>query len=121
MIKNKIMITRARHLRKNFTEAEDYLWRFLKNRLLQGYKFRRQQVVGTYILDFVCEKKKLVIELDGSQHVENHEYDEKRTRYLNEKRYTVLRFWNDSVFLEIESVLEVILDALGPHPNPLPL
>lgn len=121
MTYTRIMITRARHLRKNFTDAEDYLWQFLKNRQLQGYKFRRQHVVDDYILDFVCEKKKLVVELDGSQHLEELAYDEKRTRYLNEMGYRVLRFWNDAVFLEIESVLEVIVDALDPHPNPLPL
>jgi very-short-patch-repair endonuclease len=107
-----IMIKRARELRKNFTDAEDYLWQFLKNRFLNGYKFRRQHVMDSYILDFVCESKKLIIELDGEQHIENKTYDEKRTLFLNKKGYRVLRFWNNAVFAETDGILEAILDAL---------
>jgi very-short-patch-repair endonuclease len=113
MVTKEIMLKRARELRKNFTDAEDYLWQFLRNRLLDGYKFRRQHVIENfYIVDFVCEKRKLVIELDGDQHTENQEYDEKRTRLLNNKGYKVLRFWNGVVFTETDAVLETILHAL---------
>lgn len=106
------MIQRARELRKNFTKTEDFLWQFLRNRRLNGYKFRRQHVIDTYIIDFVCEHKKLVIELDGGQHIENEKYDIKRTVFLKNKGYKVLRFWNDVVFTETESVLEEILNTL---------
>lgn len=112
MSSNETMIERARELRKNFTDAEDHLWQFLKNRNLNRYKFRRQHVLGFYVLDFVCEMKKIIIELDGGQHSENKMYDEERTKFLSEKGYKVLRFWNDSVFTETSSVLESILAAL---------
>ena len=99
MVTKEIMLKRARELRKNFTDAEDYLWQFLRNRLLNGYKFRRQHVIENfYIVDFICEKRKLIIELDGDQHTENQEYDEKRTRLLSNKGYKVLRFWNGVVY-----------------------
>ncbi len=106
------MIKRARELRNNATDAESYLWQFLRNRLLNGYKFRRQHVLDSYILDFVCETKKLIIELDGEQHLETKTYDEKRTLSLNNNGYKVLRFWNNIVFTEIDGVLETILDTL---------
>ena len=112
MISEKILTIRARQLRKNQTDAENLLWHFLRNRFLNGYKFKRQQVMGKYIIDFVCEKKKIIIELDGGQHFDAQSYDETRTRYLEGLGYKVLRFWNDDVFKETDGVLEVILSSL---------
>jgi len=112
MITQKTMLKRAKRLRKNSTDVERYLWSFLRNRYLNGYKFRRQKIIGHYIVDFVCEKKKIIIELDGGQHAINEKYDDKRTLFLKNKGYTVLRFWNVSVFTETYGVLETILKQL---------
>ncbi|RZB30047.1 MAG: hypothetical protein SRB1_02327 [Desulfobacteraceae bacterium Eth-SRB1] len=120
----------AKKLRKNMTDAERLLWRHLRNRELGGYKFRRQRPVGSYIVDFVCLEKKLVIEVDGGRHAGQMELDAKRSGYLKEKGYMVMRFWNNEVLKETESVLTVILSSLDgnvapsyphpPHPGPLP-
>ena len=102
----------AKKLRKNMTDAERLLWRHLRNRELGGYKFRRQRPIGPYIVDFVCLEKKLVIEVDGGQHAGQVELDAKRSDYLKEKGYRILRFWNNEVLTETESVLTVILSSL---------
>ncbi len=113
----KIMQTRARALRKNSTDVENHLWYFLRSRNFNGYKFRRQYVIEPYIVDFICIRKKLIIELDGGQHEQAMNYDERRTRFLKARGYTILRFWNNEVLTETEGVLEVILDALS-MPSP---
>ncbi|WP_040670237.1 endonuclease domain-containing protein [Rhodanobacter fulvus] len=116
-------VDRARGLRRSMTDVEQLLWRHLRNRHLSGWKFRRQHEVGRYIVDFVCTETMLVVELDGGQHAEQTDYDEHRTQYLQSMGYRVLRFWNNDVLANIESVLEVILDAVAspaPHPSPLP-
>ena len=74
--------------------------------------FRSQHAIGNYIVDFVAPRKKLIIELDGSQHLEQEEYDAERTAFLQSKGYRVLRFWNNDVMNDIDSVLTVIWDAL---------
>jgi len=102
----------ARKLRKNMTDTERLLWQHLRNRELGGYKFRRQRPVGPYIVDFVCLEKKLVVEVDGGQHAGQLELDAKRSDYLKEKGYRVLRFYNNEVLQERESVLTVILSSL---------
>jgi len=103
------------------TDAERLLWRHLRNRELGGYKFRRQRPIGPYIVDFVCLEKKIVIEVDGGQHAGQVELDSKRSDYLKEKGYRVLRFWNNEVLQATESVLTVILSSLdGSAPSPLP-
>ena len=105
------------------TDAEQLLWRYLRHRHLFGWKFRRQHEIGHYIVDFVCTEAMLIIELDGGQHAEQVEYDERRTQYLQTVGYRVLRFWNNDLLANIESVLEVILEAAAkpsPHPSPLP-
>ncbi len=112
MISKQEMKNRARDLRKESTIAELNLWYTLRNRGLKGYKFHRQFVMGSYIVDFVCWEKKLVIEIDGGQHVQNIKYDENRTAYLNERGFRVLRYWNDEVLNKTEYVLENILEAL---------
>ena len=88
-----------------------------------GHKFRRQHEIDHYIVDFVCTDAMLVVELDGGQHADQQEYDERRTAHLEAKGYRVRRFWNNAALTKIESVLEVVLGSLaspGPHPSPLP-
>lgn len=104
----------ARKLRKDQTDAERRLWWNLRNRQLEGWKFRRQVPVGEYIADFVCIDAKLIIELDGGQHSEQRQYDEQRTRDLEQAGFAVLRFWNNDVLTNTESVIEEILRMLRP-------
>lgn len=114
----------ARMLRKNMTDAEKMLWMHLRDRRLGGYKFRRQHPVGNYIVDFACLKEKLVIEVDGGQHAGNVHDDEKRTNYLRNWGFEVVRFWNHEVLLDTDLVLDQMLYYLktkdSPHPSPLP-
>jgi len=112
MRKSKVLISRARALRLNYTDAENVLWYNLRNRRLNNYKFKRQIPIGNYIADFVCEEKRLIVEVDGGQHSECMSYDQKRTEFLRSERYQVLRFWNDEVLGQTEQVLEAILRAL---------
>lgn len=100
---------RARELRKASTEVEKILWSRLKNRRLNNLKFKRQFVIEYYIVDFICLEKKLIIELDGSQHLDNEQYDAERTAFLNEKGYNVIRFWNNVILKNLELVLEKII------------
>jgi very-short-patch-repair endonuclease len=98
---------RRKRLRKSLTPQEFKLWFYLKNKNL-GVKFRRQQSVGPYIVDFYCKEKNLTIELDGSGHSEKKEYDTERENYMNTLGIKTLRFWNDEVNTNIENVLEKI-------------
>ncbi|MFC1681893.1 endonuclease domain-containing protein [Pseudomonadota bacterium] len=117
----KSLITRARSLRKNSTDAERLLWYHLRNRRMAGYKFKRQFIVGRYIVDFVCIDAKLVVELDGGQHGAQEQYDSKRTEFLEGKGYRVIRFWNNDVLLRTGNVLEEILSRLvDSHPSSRP-
>ncbi len=102
---------RAIKLRKELTPAERKLWARLRNDQL-GVNFRRQHAIGQYIADFCSLKSKLIIELDGSQHLEQKEYDQERTKYLEEQGYKVIRFWNNDVTNNIESVILAIMHAL---------
>ena len=111
--------TRARELRKNSTEAERFLWRHLRLRQLGGYKFRRQQSLGPYIVDFVCLEKRMVIEVDGGQHSEHVKYDAQRSAWLEAQGFRILRFWNDEVLRATEAVKEVIGKELGVIPPSL--
>jgi adenine-specific DNA-methyltransferase len=95
------------------TGAEDLIWYQLRGRRLQNLKFKRQVPMGDYIVDFVCQHKKLIVELDGGQHAEALPYDERRSRFLESQGYKVIRFSNNQVFLETEAVLEVIMKELG--------
>lgn len=104
----------ARSLRKNLTDSEQKLWQQLRKRQLNGYRFRRQYPIGKYIVDFVSPGAKLIIELDGSQHLEQQQYDDQRTLFLKMEGYRVLRFWNNQVMECMEDVLEVILNVLPP-------
>lgn len=103
---------RARQLRNQATDAERHLWRHLRREQLAGYKFRRQFPLGPYIVDFICVSARLVLELDGGQHLETQAYDAARTLEIEARGYRVLRLWNDDVLLRTEAVLEVILRQL---------
>jgi very-short-patch-repair endonuclease len=103
-------IQRARDLRNNPTEAEQRLWHKLKRRQTAGAKFRRQQPLGPYIVDFVCFEHRLVVEVDGGQHAERVAADEGRTRWLQQQGYRVLRFWNNEVLAHTDEVAQVILN-----------
>lgn len=105
------------------TDAEQRPWCRWRDRQLKSRKFRPQQEIDHRIVDFVCVEAMLIIELDGGQHVEQMDYDEHRTRYLQARGYRVLRFWNNEALTNIESVPEVILGASAKpsaHPSPLP-
>ena len=105
----KHSLNNAKTLRANLTDTEHILWFHLRNRRLDNIKFRRQVPIGSYIVDFLCMDKKLIIELDGSQHMNNTEYDSERTRYLNSIGYKVIRVYNNDISNRIEQVLEYIL------------
>ena len=120
---SKTGLTRARTLRRSFTDAEQRVWRLLRNRTLQDFKFRRQHPIGPYVADFVCLEQRLIIEVDGSQHAEQAHYDSQRTTRFEAAGYRVLRFWDNDVLTNTESVMQAIYGALraAPHPNPLPV
>jgi very-short-patch-repair endonuclease len=111
----------ARPLRKNLTEAERWLWNHLRNRNLNGWKFRRQHPIGPFVVDFVCIEKKLIIEVDGSQHTQKVEPDTKRTAFFQGEGYQVLRFWNHQVLREGMAVIDAILSPLDKLPTPIPV
>ncbi|MBX7104181.1 MAG: endonuclease domain-containing protein [Gemmataceae bacterium] len=108
----------ARHLRRNMTDAERRLWSLLRDRQLTGWKFRRQVPVGPYVADFACLERRLIVELDGSQHVEQSDYDAERSTWLVEQGFAVVRFWNHQVFEEPDAVVEAIWQALGATAHP---
>ena len=107
---------RARALRKNPTDAERTLWSHLRFWQVHGHKFRRQQPIGDYIVDFICLEKKLIIEVDGGQHAEQESYDSARDAWLRAQGYFVVRFWNNDVLQNIDGVKETIFTALGATP-----
>jgi very-short-patch-repair endonuclease len=113
---------RARALRRSPTEAEKVLWGELRYWQIDGHKFRRQQPVGNYIVDFVCLEKKLIVEVDGGQHAEQCDYDSERDAWLRQQGYKILRFWNNDVLAYRASVIEKICDMLKStpflHPSP---
>lgn len=100
-----------RRLRRQSTDAEMVLWLSLRDRRLCGFKFVRQEAIESFIVDFVCREKSLIIEVDGGQHSENQR-DLVRDQKLNESGYRVFRFWNSDVLKNKNGVLEVIVDAL---------
>ena len=105
----------ANTLRKEMTDAERCLWRRLRGEQL-GVKFRRQHAFENYVLDFVCMDRRLVVEVDGSQHADDIAHDEIRTERLIAAGFKVLRFWNNEVLNETDAVIQVIWDALNPSP-----
>jgi len=121
----------ARKLRRTQTDAERVLWLRLRDRRLNGWKFKRQAPIDRYVADFCCPDARLIIELDGGQHSTSEEADAKRTAVLESCGYLVLRFWNNDVMKNMDGVLEEIVATLpqppsvpqepsAPHPDPLP-
>ncbi len=110
----------ARNLRSNQTDAEKLLWNSLRSRQVKNVKFRRQQPIGNYIVDFISFDNKLIIELDGGQHAQIPGKDQGRDNWLTGQGFKVLRFWNNDVFGNIEGVLETIMENISPSLNPSP-
>ena len=115
-------------LRNNMTPSEALLWRSLRGSRAGGWKWRRQQGIGPFVLDFYCPALRLCIELDGSAHDYTYEYDNQRTDYLNAQDIRVVRFTNDQVFNSYDGVVAEIIRICSerqrryrPHPQPLPL
>lgn len=106
------MRNRARQLRQNSTSFEQTFWKSVRAKRFSGYKFRRQQTIGPYIVDFVCFQAKLIVELDGSQHVERADYDRQRDDWLRLQGYRVFRIWNHEWVRQKNIVLEEIWNAL---------
>ncbi len=102
---------RARRLRRNSTDAERKLWQRLRSRSIVGFKFARQEPIGLYVVDFICRERRLIVEVDGSQHADSKR-DLVRDRWLTEHNYRVLRFWNNDVMSNTDGVLETIASAL---------
>ena len=119
------LIPFAKSLRKRTTDTEQLLWRHLRAKHFGGLKFRRQEPIGTYIVDFVCFEKKIIVELDGGQHAQPEEMqnDSMRDQWFEAQRYKVLRFWDNEVLTNTQGVLEMISKYRLSHPplNPLPL
>jgi very-short-patch-repair endonuclease len=105
----------AKQLHRNMTPAEVKLWGRLRAHRLEGIHFRNQHAIGNYVVDFCAPRKKLIIELDGSQHLEQEGYDKERTEYLESKGYKVLRFWNNDVMSDIDSVIRAIMQGMEPE------
>ena len=105
-------MNRAGELRRNLTSAEQRLWAVLRNQQIEGVRFRRQHAIGNFIVDFCAPHQKLIIELDGSQHLEQEEYDAERTAFLQSQGYQVLRFWNLDVIKDLRGVISAIESAL---------
>ncbi len=107
----------ARQFRKNPTDAERKLWQFPRFKQLEGHKFRRQCPIGPYIVDFACLQKNLIIEIDGSQHM-NDRADAQRAAWLGSVGYRVLRFWDNDVLVQTDSVVEAIVAAIEENNPP---
>ncbi len=102
----------AKNLRKRPTEAEKLLWRYLRGRTLGGLKFRRQQPIGGYVVDFICLDERIVIEVDGGQHVGSKSEDIERDKWLKGQGFKVLRFWNNEVLKNIAGVCHTIKESV---------
>ena len=107
--------SRARQLRTRQTDAERKLWFLLRDRRLNDAKFRRQVPIGNYIVDFVCQEAKLIVEVDGSQHADQVAYDDARSKWLASVGYRVLRIWNNDLTENEDGVLTAILNELDSH------
>jgi very-short-patch-repair endonuclease len=107
------VLHRAGELRKEPTPAERKLWSYLRLMRQGGVRFRRQHAIGPFITDFCAPRKKIVIELDGSQHLEQQGHDRERTDYLQTQGYKVIRFWNNDVMNNVEAVIVEISEALA--------
>ena len=111
----KYNLEKAKELRKNMTPQERKLWKILRNHQFYDFEIRRQYPIDKYIVDFICRKKKIIIEIDGGQHNEKEtiEYDKKRSFDLNKLGYKVVRFWNNDIDKNIEGVYKILQKEFG--------
>ena len=112
MYYNKQNINNAKQMRSKMTKEEVKLWNVIRAKRFYGYKFKRQVLIGNYIVDFLCPEKMLVVEIDGGQHSENVDYDNIRTEYLKNNGYRVLRFWNNDIWDNFEGVCYRLKEVL---------
>ena len=115
------LIKFAKAMRHQPTNAETLIWTALRGARLQGFKFKRQQPIGVYIVDFVCFEHSLIIEIDGGQHGDEVSKDQARSDWLQSQGFRVMRFWNNEVIERKDDVLESIIRALREYPSPQPL
>jgi ATP-dependent helicase HrpA/adenine-specific DNA-methyltransferase len=113
-------IRAARRLRRSSTDAEQKLWSRLRNGRLRGLKFRRQMPIGIFIADFACVEARIVIEVDGSQHIDEAEADQLRSQAIEAAGYFVMRFWNDEVLANIDGVMAGIDGVVAARSSPYP-
>jgi very-short-patch-repair endonuclease len=102
----------SRELRRHPTDAERCLWQILRKHQLSNVHFRQQHAIGPFVVDFCAPSIKLIIEVDGGQHLDQKEYDSKRTAFLESKGYRVIRFWNHEVLNNLDAVANVITNAI---------
>jgi adenine-specific DNA-methyltransferase len=114
--RHQFLTSRSRGLRKNATDAERKLWSVLRGHQLNGCKFRKQVEIDGYIVDFLCPERRLIIEVDGGQHTP--ERDARRTAFLENQGFRVIRFWNNDVLQNLDGVWTVIEEALTTPPHP---
>jgi len=105
-------------MRREPTECERKFWSRVRDRRLGGHKFKRQMLIGGYIADFVCVERKLIVELDGGQHADNKEYDEKRDAFLRSRGFRVIRIWNVELLQSLDNVLDMLSTELNAAPSP---
>lgn len=116
-MQNKNLTQIARKLRKQMTPEEHILWYHLRSKRFSNYKFRRQFPIDKYVVDFICLTKRLIVEADGGQHNQSAD-DAERDKYLSGQNFRILRFWNNDINQNLESVLQKIYNGLtNPHPN----
>ena len=111
-----LLQTFARNMRAAPTDAESVIWRQLRAHRFARHKFKRQQPIGNYILDFVCFEAKVIVEVDGGQH-NRSSADKERDAWLESQGFIVLRFWNNDVMRNLEGVLMRILEVIAPSPS----
>jgi very-short-patch-repair endonuclease len=112
VIHARMLNPRARQLRTDMTDAKRRLWSLLRNRRLDGHKFRRQHPIGSFIADFACLERMLIVEADGRQHADNPD-DQRRTDWLQGQGWRVVRFWNNDILRNPDGVAAAILQSLG--------
>lgn len=120
IVRGKALRKFSRSLRRSQTEAEKKLWNCLRSGRFLGFKFRRQLPLGPYITDFCCLEKRLVVELDGSQHAADSKKDSERTKFLEKEGFQVVRIWDNEALANIEAVLEYLKKYIEKSPSPYP-
>ena len=119
LTKPRLLTPIAKRLRHEMTDAERVLWREVRAHRFAGLKFKRQEPLGLYVVDFVCYAAKLIVELDGGHHADQQDVDAERTRWLESCGFRVVRFWNNDVLTNTAGVMQEIEKKL-PSPRPSP-